>query len=226
MASLSLDVPQRSTQPSSRPAGLPVNSIEKIHLVAGRDAAPANRKILNSWKEIATYMGRGVRTLQRYERMYRLPIRRPAGKNRSAVMALSDEIDTWLASVPTRQLGYVRPVLVILDSPIAGRISERKIALENAYFNVLTALNMDEAYATAEKFDVDGFVFDCGRADEISLEMCESLKDRFPKKPLFVLAPASSIKGKSPRADQLIPAGDLPALVDAVVSVLGSPRIE
>ena len=190
------------------------------------NATPIDRKILNSWKEIAAYIGRGVRTVQRYERIYRLPIRRPAGRDRSAVIALSDEVDQWLANTPTRPLGYVRPVLVMLESPGAGTSSDRKGALEDAYFNVLTALNIDEAYATAEKFDVDGFVFDCGRDDEISVEMCESLKGRFPKKPLFVLVPASRINGNSPKGDYAIPAGNSHALVTAVVSVLGLPRIE
>lgn len=194
--------------------------------VRDNQPAPIDRKILCSWKEIAAYMGRGVRTIQRYERAYRLPVRRPAGKDRSAVMAFSDEVDTWLANIPTRPLGYVRPVLVILESPNAGTSSKRKIALEDAYFNVLTALNIDEAYATAEKFDVDGFVFDCGREDEISVEMCESLKARFPKKPLFVVVPAARINGNSPKGDYVIPAGDVRALVRAVLTVLGSPRIE
>jgi hypothetical protein len=39
---------------------------------------PIDRKILNNWKELAAYMGRGVLTVQRYERTDRLPIRRPA----------------------------------------------------------------------------------------------------------------------------------------------------
>lgn len=53
-------------------------------------------RILNSWKEISTYIGRGVRTVQRWEEMYGLPVHRAAGRDRSAVYALSDEIDAWL----------------------------------------------------------------------------------------------------------------------------------
>jgi len=61
-----------------------------------------DRKILNSWKEIASYMGRGVRTVQRWERHFHLPVHRPAGHDRSAVIAFSDEVDDWLASTPIR----------------------------------------------------------------------------------------------------------------------------
>jgi hypothetical protein len=59
------------------------------------------RRILHSWKEIASYIGRGVRTIQRYELQFGLPVHRPAGSSRSSVMAFSDEIDNWLSRTPT-----------------------------------------------------------------------------------------------------------------------------
>lgn len=55
-----------------------------------------NSEVLNSWKEIATYVGRGVRTVQRWERELNLPVRRPRGKQRSAVIAIKQDIDLWL----------------------------------------------------------------------------------------------------------------------------------
>ncbi|HET6933637.1 MAG TPA: hypothetical protein VFI72_02285 [Candidatus Angelobacter sp.] len=54
--------------------------------------------LLNSWKEIATYLQRGVRTVQRWEAEFGLPVRRPAGKKRSAVIAIRSELDQWLRS--------------------------------------------------------------------------------------------------------------------------------
>lgn len=59
-------------------------------------------RILNSWKEIATYLGRGVRTIQRYEEKLGLPIHRPAASPRSAVFALADELEDWLRNSPSR----------------------------------------------------------------------------------------------------------------------------
>jgi hypothetical protein len=53
--------------------------------------------LLNSWKEIATYLGRGVRTAQRWER-YGLPVRRLAPGPRASVIADAHEIDTWIQS--------------------------------------------------------------------------------------------------------------------------------
>lgn len=59
-----------------------------------------NHRILNSWKEIAGYLGRGIRTAQRYERDFRLPVHRPAAKMRGSVIAFTDELDKWLEETP------------------------------------------------------------------------------------------------------------------------------
>jgi hypothetical protein len=59
-----------------------------------------NRRILNGWKQISSHLDRGVRTAQRWEALLGLPIHRPALKDRSAVVAFSDELDLWLARTP------------------------------------------------------------------------------------------------------------------------------
>lgn len=53
--------------------------------------------MLNGWKEIANYLGRGVRTVQRYERECQLPVRRVHGPKRShgSVLALTKDLDDW-----------------------------------------------------------------------------------------------------------------------------------
>lgn len=58
--------------------------------------------VLNSWKEIAQYLGRGVRTVQRWEATLALPVRRPHGRGRSAVIAMRSDLDRWLKLCPTR----------------------------------------------------------------------------------------------------------------------------
>lgn len=62
-------------------------------------------QILHSWKEISSYTGRGVRTLQRYETNFRFPIHRPLGKPRSSVLAFKHEIDAWMAKTPVACAG-------------------------------------------------------------------------------------------------------------------------
>jgi hypothetical protein len=58
---------------------------------------PMSRQILNGWKEISSYTKRSVRTVQRWEARLGLPVYRPALKDRSAVVAFSDELDRWIS---------------------------------------------------------------------------------------------------------------------------------
>lgn len=56
-----------------------------------------DRKMLGSWKEIAAYLGKGVRTVQRWENDLGMPVRRPNGAAKGVVCAWTDELDLWLA---------------------------------------------------------------------------------------------------------------------------------
>ncbi len=53
-----------------------------------------NGKILDGWKEIAEYVGKSVRTVQRWEKEEGFPVRRVMSKK--SVFAYVDEIDNWL----------------------------------------------------------------------------------------------------------------------------------
>ena len=61
-----------------------------------------HKQVLSSWKEIADYLGRGVRTVQRYETLFGFPVWRPSRERRSSVVALSNEIDAWVSDMKTR----------------------------------------------------------------------------------------------------------------------------
>jgi hypothetical protein len=58
--------------------------------------------LLTSWKEIAHYAGKSVRTVQRWEQELGFPIRRPAGAAKNVVIGVSAEIDDWVTSARTR----------------------------------------------------------------------------------------------------------------------------
>lgn len=181
------------------------------------------RKILNGWKEIANYTGRGIRTVQRYESQLGLPVRRPAGIGNGAVMAFSDEVDAWLNRAPTKNQRHLRRVLLVLDVPTSGGISNRKLVLEVGMFNVLTALNAEELFETAEKFAVDAYVIDCPTGDALASEICESLKERHPNRPLFAVIEDSAANGHAPKcADYVVVGKDSQKLLAAVVEVFGT----
>jgi predicted DNA-binding transcriptional regulator AlpA len=55
--------------------------------------------VLSSWKDIAEYLGKGVRTVQRWEHHLGLPVRRPIGSSqKSAVVLYRGDVDAWLAT--------------------------------------------------------------------------------------------------------------------------------
>lgn len=74
----------------------------------GNRIAPPALQFLSSWKEIANYLGKGVRTVQRYEHEFGLPVRRSARRGRGSVIATKIEIDAWVMASPLREV-YLLP---------------------------------------------------------------------------------------------------------------------
>jgi len=56
---------------------------------------PASER-LDSWKEIAAYLGRDVRTVQRWEQTEGLPVKRHLHQSQYTVYAFRPEIDIWI----------------------------------------------------------------------------------------------------------------------------------
>ncbi len=82
---------------------------------------PAPASILNSWKDIAVYLGRGIRTVQRWHAELRLPIHRVWNSPRSPVFAYTTELDEWLR----RQAGGLNQAHIKhyeIDSELKQRI--------------------------------------------------------------------------------------------------------
>lgn len=84
--------------------------------------------ILTSWKEIAGYMGKGVRTVQRWEQDFGLPVRRPRGADKKAVLARSSDLDAWLALRCSTRTNCKREVnansaMVIVRTRIAAEVA-------------------------------------------------------------------------------------------------------
>jgi hypothetical protein len=67
--------------------------------VSESSAVVSQSTVLTSWKEIARYLGKGVRTAQRWEQHLGLPVRRPIGASqKSAVLLHREEVDVWLTT--------------------------------------------------------------------------------------------------------------------------------
>ncbi len=80
------------------------------------EAGPEMASILTSWKEIGQYLGKGVRTVQRWERDAGLPVRRESPA-RQAVLAIPQELDEWARS---RTRGPAGPVAEALRKELTA----------------------------------------------------------------------------------------------------------
>lgn len=91
------------------------------------DDAP--HEVLSGWKEIARYLGKGVRTVQRYERELSLPVRRLSGKRGGSVVAVKFDLDSWLrlsaTATPESSYRSTQAVQEYLRSEIAKGLRER-----------------------------------------------------------------------------------------------------
>lgn len=177
----------------------------------------AGRRILSTWKEIAAYLNRGVRTVQRWESTYKLPVRRSSADAQS-VFAFADEIDAWLERAKPRQDGTLRPTLLVVDVVTPNALSNLKLQLELAKFNVLTSFTAKETLATAAKYDVDAFVIDSVVLDEHPARLGQELRRLYPSKPRVLIG-----DDVADDYDVQIAQGDLTKVVEWAVSKFGEP---
>jgi TolB-like protein/Tfp pilus assembly protein PilF len=63
---------------------------------SGPEGSALSGKKLDSWGEIASYLGREVRTVQRWERTEGLPVHRHEHKKKSTVYAFTGELEAWI----------------------------------------------------------------------------------------------------------------------------------
>lgn len=102
-----------------------------------------------------------------------------------------------------------RPCFLVLDPEHSGSISTRKLVIETAKFNVITAYSSAEAIETLERFpDVDAAVIDSRLQDMPSAELIRRLRALKPRIPVVVIS---------------VPGHNHPAEADYVVDSL-NPR--
>lgn len=61
---------------------------------------------LSSWKEIAVYLDRGVRTVQRWHADLQLPVHKLTASPKSPVFAYKEEVDRWLRQCAQREATF------------------------------------------------------------------------------------------------------------------------
>ena len=82
---------------------------------AGLSREARAEELLDSWKEVAAYLKRDIRTVQRWEQEEGLPVHRLLHKQRATIYAYRPEIDDWLANRSTGlEKNGLRPLLASL----------------------------------------------------------------------------------------------------------------
>lgn len=88
------------------------NTVGMSHMTSKQKVTP-QEEMLSGWKDIAKYMGRGTRTVQRYERELGLPVRRLSRNSISAVIATKSDLDSWVRSSATEQESFNRAQRIV-----------------------------------------------------------------------------------------------------------------
>ncbi len=82
----------------------------------------------------------------------------------------------------------VRPCFLVIDREHSGSISTRKLVIESAKFNVITAYSGSEALETFERFPhINGVVLNATIHDVPCEKIVATLRTRAPQCPIIVI---------------------------------------
>ncbi|MGA8531573.1 MAG: hypothetical protein WB622_17770 [Acidobacteriaceae bacterium] len=94
--------------------------------------------VLTSWKDIARYMGKGVRTVQRWEQDFGLPVRRPLRSNKKAILARPSDLDAWVALRCSSRAQQIGDGSTVSNSSSAAGLNRSSVSI-----GALSALNAE-----------------------------------------------------------------------------------
>jgi CheY-like chemotaxis protein len=119
----------------------------------------------------------------------------------------------------------IRPCFLVIDRETSSSISTRKLILETAKFNVITAYSSDEAIQTLKKYPaLDGIVADAVMTDLSCEELVDALKDINPTIPIVVIASPRCTPSK--RADHVLESFDPRKLLGLLQSLFPEATIQ
>ena len=169
-----------------------------------------DKEFLNSWKEVAQYVGRSERTIQRWEREFGFPVHRPAGKLRSSVIAVAAEIDEWIRKSPALRSQLQNcPADTPIEAPLASRststplvlcieengpgLTLHKTFLETKGYRVLATGDSREGVALFENNPVSLVILSCEACELDGEVLARMLKRRNPKVPIVMCSGAEEL---------------------------------
>lgn len=89
-----------------------------------------------------------------------------------------------------RSASIARPCFLVIDPEHSGSISTRKLVIESAKLNVITAYSAEEALETVRKFPaVDGVVCNTDVRDMPLPNLVQAMKQLSPRMPVVLIGP-------------------------------------
>jgi DNA-binding NtrC family response regulator len=118
----------------------------------------------------------------------------------------------------------VRPCFLVIDREYSGSISTRKLVIETAKFNVITAYSAKEAIETMEVYPrITGAVLDAGIRDMTCCDLVSSIKTMQPNLPIVVISSPGT--HECPQADHLLESFEPGRLLTLLQSLVPSESL-
>jgi DNA-binding NtrC family response regulator len=115
----------------------------------------------------------------------------------------------------------VRPCFLVIDREHPSSISTRKLVIETAKFNVITAYSGKEGIETLDAFpNVAGIIMDAAIVDIACCDLVAAFKKERPQLPIIVIIGPTSHQCAG--ADHLLPSFDPAKLLELLKSLVPS----
>ena len=120
--------------------------------------------------------------------------------------------------------GVARTTIIVAEPiPFEG-LSTRKLVLETAYYNVLTAYSIEELEESVVRFPFFDAIVIHGDLPQYSSKTASDIRNKVGKKPIIVLS--SSGHQSEPSADVVLSSHDPQVLLAKVREYFDSPKVE
>jgi DNA-binding NtrC family response regulator len=119
----------------------------------------------------------------------------------------------------------LRPCFLVVDREYSGVISTRKLVIETAKFNVITAYSALEAVQTLQTFPrMNGAVIDAGTRDMLCVDLISKLKELRPDLPIIIIcAPGAQ---DCPGADHILESFEPAKLLNLLKNIVPAETAE
>lgn len=137
-------------------------------------------QVLSSWKEIATFFGKGVRTVQRWERDLQLPVYRPAGGAKNMVIARTGELSKWMTQDIRLQARETK-IALLLEKNAELRDGLRSYLEKAGYVVILCSRQPQAGYILNSRIKVDLFVASVELKEQSGVDLAHEFTESHPE---------------------------------------------